>query len=364
MAAGPDHTLALTDSGTVWAWGWRTSGALGDGSTSGSATTPQQVSGVSNVVAIAAGYQFSLALTSGGAVYGWGRNQEGQLGDGTTTSRTTPIQIPNLTGIGAVAAGRHHTLALQTDGGASGIVWAFGYNQSGQLGDGTGVNTSTPLRVAERVRRVSGSVQASLLLKEGGGFLKEVLGAGRHLGYYAEGGLPTVSDRFLTLVRGDFVEVSSGFSIQLALGSDTRIREWGEMSSTGADGEMLGDDTGIHDDPDGDGLTNGEEWALGTDPFDPDTNGDGILDGIAVASGMSATNPDMDGDGVLNGAERAQGTDPFNPDTDGDEVNDGEDAFPLDPERHEAPEPSPGDTTPPEITLTEPTNATLISSNP
>ncbi|MGH9337852.1 MAG: hypothetical protein ACRD21_29210, partial [Vicinamibacteria bacterium] len=115
---------------------------------------------------------------------------------------------------------------------------------------------------------------------------------------------------------------------------------------------------------DGDSLTNGEEWTIGTDPFDSDTNDDGILDGIAVASGMSPTDPDMDDDGVLNGAERTNGTDPFNFDTDGDEVGDGDDAFPIDPERDEAPDPTPGDITPPTITLTEPTNATLISSNP
>lgn len=54
------------------------------------------------------------------------------------------------------------------------------------------------------------------------------------------------------------------------------------------------------------------------------------------------------------------GTDPFNPDTDGDTVNDGTDAFPLDPTRSTAPSPDPEDTTPPTITLTEPTSATLV----
>jgi hypothetical protein len=79
---------------------------------------------------------------------------------------------------------------------------------------------------------------------------------------------------------------------------------------------------------------------------------------------MSATDPDMDNDTVLNGVERLNGTDPFRSDTDGDGTGVGTDAFPLDPTRTTAPSGTPGDTTPPTITLTEPTNATLISSNP
>jgi alpha-tubulin suppressor-like RCC1 family protein len=279
-------------------------------------------------------------------------NGSGQIGDGTTTNRTTPTLVPNLTGIVAIAAGQSHGMALESDGAGTGYVWVWGDNTVGKLGDGTTTNRTTPIRVSERVKKLSGSERASLLLEEPGGFLKAVLGSGDHLGQYGISGALSTSKRFQTLDRGDFVDVSSGKGIQLALRADTRIREWGTQMSTGADGELLGDDTGIGDDPDGDGLTNGKEWVLGTDPYDSDTNGDGILDGIAVASGLSATNPDMDGDGVPNWVERAQGTDPFNPDTDGDEVDDGEDAFPLDPERDEAPEPGQGDSTPPTITLT------------
>ena len=100
----------------------------------------------------------------------------------------------------------------------------------------------------------------------------------------------------------------------------------------------------------------GSEYLRGLDPLNPDTNGNGLADG-AEASGTNGQHPDSDGDGVSNVREIQRGTDPFNVDTDGDGANDGADAFPLDPTRSTAPPPVPGDTTPPTITLTEPTNA-------
>src|SRR5262249_6015663 len=115
---------------------------------------------------------------------------------------------------------------------------------------------------------------------------------------------------------------------------------------------------------DGDGIPSWMEMLLGTDPFKADTNGDGIPDGQAIISGLSATNPDIDGDGLPNKVEIQIGTDPFRADTDGDGVNDRLDCFPLDPTRSQCPAPNPGDTTPPTITLREPTNATLTGSNP
>ena len=127
---------------------------------------------------------------------------------------------------------------------------------------------------------------------------------------------------------------------------------------------MLGLPGAADTDPDGDGLTTAREWALGTDPLNPDTNGDGIPDGTSVSIGLSATNPDHDGDGLENAVERAVGTDPFHSDTDGDGHGDGADAFALDPTRWEAPPRDPSDHTPPIITLTEPTNHVLISTVP
>jgi hypothetical protein len=117
-------------------------------------------------------------------------------------------------------------------------------------------------------------------------------------------------------------------------------------------------------DRDQDGLGFIDEWIHGSDPTKADSNNDGILDGAAVGSGLSPTNSDMDGDGVSNANELAGGSDPFRADTDGDGIADGTDCFRLDPSRSQCPPPTSGDTTPPTITLTEPTNAALIRSLP
>lgn len=117
-------------------------------------------------------------------------------------------------------------------------------------------------------------------------------------------------------------------------------------------------------DSDGDGLSDRDEFAWNSDRFNPDSNGDGLPDGAAVDMGLNPSATDYDGDGLSNVQELALGTNPFNSDTDGDGVLDGTDAFPLDPTRSQGPQPVPGDTTPPTITVFAPFGAVLISSLP
>ena len=151
ISAGGYHTLALTD-GKVWGWGYNANGQLGNGSTGNTESRPLQVmingtTPLDGVTAIAAGSSHSLASKSDGTVWSWGANNNGQLGDGTTVRKLNPVQVKisateELTDVTAVTAGSH-SLALKSDG----TVWSWGYNNRGQLGDGTDVTRNRPVQV-------------------------------------------------------------------------------------------------------------------------------------------------------------------------------------------------------------------------
>jgi len=137
------HSLALKSDGTVWAWGGNSYGQLGNGTTGGISNVPVQVSGLTSVATIAAGISHSLAIKSDGTVWAWGRNNYGQLGDGTTTDSNVPVQVSGLSGAVGVAAGEFHSLAAKSDG----TIWAWGRNNYGQLGDGTTTDSAIPVFV-------------------------------------------------------------------------------------------------------------------------------------------------------------------------------------------------------------------------
>src|SRR5688572_816022 len=93
-----------------------------------------------------------MALKSNGGVWAWGRNIEGQLGDGTNTNHNTPVQVSGLTGVTAIDAGDLHNLALKPDG----TVWAWGLNSLGQLGNGSSGNA---VNVPGQVIQLGGAVR-------------------------------------------------------------------------------------------------------------------------------------------------------------------------------------------------------------
>lgn len=184
--AGDKHALALRKDGTVWAWGWRENGVLGDGETppNGSlrvlaAAAPIQVPGLRDIVRIVAGPLHNLALTRDGRVMAWGKNGNGELGLGTRVTGWTPVTVPGLDRVIGIAAG-----SGGNNGGVSGAlrddgtVWTWGTNGSSMIGnsrsatepDDEGVLHAVP----EQVKTIVGAKQLAI----GGGHVAVVLADG------------------------------------------------------------------------------------------------------------------------------------------------------------------------------------------
>jgi alpha-tubulin suppressor-like RCC1 family protein len=137
------HSIALKSDGTVWTWGRNSEGQLGDG-TNNNSNVPLQVSNISNVIAISGGEYHTLVIKDDGTVWAWGKNTNGQLGNGTTVDSNVPVQVTGLADVVDVAAGRYYSIALKSDN----TVWCWGENLYGQLGNGATVDASTPVQVS------------------------------------------------------------------------------------------------------------------------------------------------------------------------------------------------------------------------
>jgi alpha-tubulin suppressor-like RCC1 family protein len=139
IALGANHDCALQAGGSVMCVGSNDIGQLGGGVTGAPQTTPVSVAGLTDAVAISAGFGHTCALRSSGSVACWGANNEGQLGDGSLVSSATMLAVKNLSDAVAITAGLQHSCALR----AGGAVVCWGNNAKGQLGSGTQVNNST-----------------------------------------------------------------------------------------------------------------------------------------------------------------------------------------------------------------------------
>jgi uncharacterized repeat protein (TIGR01451 family) len=142
VSAGDLHTAAIKSDGTLWAWGWNNNGQLGDGTTT-QRTSPNQVGASTDWLSVSAGGDHVIAVKSDGTLWAWGWNIRGQLGDGTTTQRTSPIQVGASTDWASVSASQNHSSAIKSDG----TLWAWGWNVYGELGDGTTTQRTSPIQV-------------------------------------------------------------------------------------------------------------------------------------------------------------------------------------------------------------------------
>jgi alpha-tubulin suppressor-like RCC1 family protein len=135
IAVGQGQACAIITDGTAVCWGDNTHGELGVGTvTSGGppygSATPVAVPGLTGVRALALAGDYSCALLSQGSVACWGDNEDGTLGNGTTTDSPSPTIVPGLGGVVAISAGTEHACALESDGS----VWCWGFDIEDELG--------------------------------------------------------------------------------------------------------------------------------------------------------------------------------------------------------------------------------------
>ncbi len=146
IAAGLAHTCALRSNGTVVCWGTDGEGELGDnrGPNPAGILSVVAVSGLTNVIAIAAGTYHTCALRSDTSVACWGYNGSGELGDGSTANRYVPVVVQGLSSVVMITGGFRHACATKVDGTA----YCWGSNNNGQLGDGTSIDRLVPTPVS------------------------------------------------------------------------------------------------------------------------------------------------------------------------------------------------------------------------
>jgi len=143
VAAGGGHACAIREGGAVWCWGRNDKGQLGDGTATDS-DVPVQVAGVSNAIRVGAGDAFSCALDEAGTVRCWGANETGQLGDGTMGDSRAPVQVSGVTDAAQLAVGTNHSCVVLADDSVS----CWGSNSAGQIGDGSMSTRMVPTAVS------------------------------------------------------------------------------------------------------------------------------------------------------------------------------------------------------------------------
>lgn len=151
--SGAKHMCSLLPSGTAQCWGWNYHGQLGNGvmGLGSDSAIPVPVKNLQNVSMIRTGSFHSCALTKNGQVFCWGRNNNGELGNGTIQTSAVPFQVPGIENAVALSAGSAHTCAVLKDGTAR----CWGNNIYGQLGNGTQTNTLKPVAVKHLTQAVA-----------------------------------------------------------------------------------------------------------------------------------------------------------------------------------------------------------------
>ncbi|MGN6418640.1 MAG: RCC1 domain-containing protein [Pseudobacter sp.] len=273
---GGMFTIALKSDGTLWAWGYNNNGQLGDNTTT-TRHSPVQILPGTTWKEIAVGSDFSLAIRSDGTLWTWGSNNSGQLGNNTLTRSLQPIQIGTSTLWSKITGGSNFSAGVMTDGTA----WGWGYNVEGATGTGSAGSVRVPTRIGTATdwKTVSAGTEHCLGLKTDG----SVWAWGSNY-RYALGDNSNVNRNTpvkVHVLTGQFTMISAGYSFSMALKDDGTAWFWGTNGEAQHGNNLVGDRpqpvqmTSVTDwvyisatDRSGMGIrTNGTLWAWGDNGY-------------------------------------------------------------------------------------------------
>jgi alpha-tubulin suppressor-like RCC1 family protein len=170
---------------------------------------------------ISAGGYHTAAIANDGSLWTWGFNNSGQLGDGTLVDKLSPIRIGILNNWIEVSAGEFHTTALRSDG----TLWVWGLNSEGQLGDGTNTNRSTPIQIGSATTwtAVSAGVNHTLALRTNGTLWSWGTNFHGQLGLNSQ-----IDQNTPTEIDGNnWSKISAGYRYSTAIRTDGTLWAWG-----------------------------------------------------------------------------------------------------------------------------------------
>ncbi|WP_347241856.1 hypothetical protein [Thermus sp.] len=234
LSVSPLHVLYVAKDGTVWAWGRNDFGQLGIGKTSEAEPQPVKVQGLTDVVAVAAGWHHSLALRRDGTVWAWGKNDHGQLG--ITPNPLVPYPVRGLTDVVAIRAGFDTSYALRRDG----TLWAWGWGRFGILGTGDFADRPLPTQVQgisgikALPQGVFGDAVAGVLREDGtvwvwGHSRHGLLGTGEGCAFWQSGWEENLGQATPVQVKGlkDVAQLAVGGGYFVALLKTGEVVAWG-----------------------------------------------------------------------------------------------------------------------------------------
>lgn len=223
VSTGVLHSCGLTTAGDIYCWGWNRDGQLGDGTTS-DRTTPAAVrAGGVTFAQVAAGGGHTCGVATDGLAYCWGFNLTGQLGDGSRTARVTPVAVAGGLTFSMLSAGSSYTCGVT----AAQAAHCWGWNAEGQLGDGTTADQSAPVPVAGGLAFASvsaGSFHTCGITTAGDTYCWGRGGSGQ----LGDGAAADAATPVPVSGGHRFVEVSAGFEHTCGLTTAQAVWCWGK----------------------------------------------------------------------------------------------------------------------------------------